>query len=187
MSDTTSNNHLLRPSRLALIYLNERLKAMASWIPVPEDSDFPLQNLPYGVFSFDGSEPRIGIAIGDSVLDLKVLAQEHVFDDLGFDLTTLSATTLNAYAALGKSIHRVLRNRLQQLLEKDTKLGHVLRDNQDRQNRSLKQLSSVKMHLPMQIGDYTDFFVGLSHAETVRIYSSNHEESMTDILSSERA
>jgi fumarylacetoacetase len=140
---------------------------MASWISVQDNSDFPLRNLPYGVFSIDGSDSRIGVAIGDYVLDLKVLAQDQVFADLEFNTQTLEAANLNEYAALGKDVHSHVRRRLHQLLETDTALGSVLRDNQDRQDRALISMSSVTMHLPVNIGDYTDFFVGLHHAENV--------------------
>ena len=137
---------------------------------MPENSDFPLHNLPYGVFSTEGSGPRIGVAIGDYVLDLKVLAKDQVFADIkpGFDDTTVEDSTLNAYAGLGKEVHRAVRNKLWRLLEKDTQLGDILRDHQDRRDRALVPSSRVKMHLPMHIGDYTDFFVGLHHAENVR-------------------
>lgn len=134
-----------------------------------EDSDFSLQNLPYGIFSTNSEGPRIGVAIGEYVLDLKVLAKDKVFSDLEFDASTLEASRLNAYAALGRDIHRAVRARLQQLLEIDSKLGDVLRDNQERRSRSLVPMSSVEMHLPMEIGDYTDFFVGLHHAVTVSV------------------
>nr|KAK5438584.1 hypothetical protein LTR18_008560 [Exophiala xenobiotica] len=138
---------------------------MASWV-TEETSNFSLQNLPYGVFSIKGSKPRIGVAIGDYVLDLTVLAEEGVFDDLDFDITTLKQSTLNEYAALAKSVHSGLRHRLQKLLEKDTRSGKVLRDNQGLRDKALVPLDSAKMHLPMIIGDYTDFFVGLHHAVT---------------------
>ncbi|KAK6371289.1 hypothetical protein LTS17_009020 [Exophiala oligosperma] len=139
---------------------------MASWIEIKEDSDFSLRNLPYGVFSTDGSKPpRIGIAIGDHVLDMSVLAADGVFDDIGFDVKTITGeTTLNSYAAQGKDVHSKVRKRLQDLLEKETKLGSLLRDNQGRRARALVPMNSVKMHLPMAIGDYTDFFIGLHHA-----------------------
>ena len=141
---------------------------MASWVPLADASDFSLRNLPYGVFGTEKSElPRIGVAIGDFVLDLKVLAQDGVFADLGFDVTTLEDSTLNAYAALGKGVHRQVRQRLQQLLDNETLLGDVLRDNQARRSKALVPISSVQMHMPMVIGDYTDFFVGLHHALTV--------------------
>lgn len=140
---------------------------MASWIEISETSDFSLQNLPYGVFSTDNTNRRIGVAIGDYVLDLKVLAQEGVFADLGFDTSTLEQSTLNAYAALRRPVHRIVRSRLQQLLSRDTGLGAVLRDNVELRRKSVILQSSVQMHLPMAIGDYTDFFVGLHHAVNV--------------------
>jgi fumarylacetoacetase len=140
---------------------------MASWVHVPDDSDFSLRNLPYGVFSATDSGPRIGIAIGEYVLDVKVLAQEQVFDDLDFNIATLEEPTLNAYASLGKYVHGKVRRKLQQLLEENTQLGDVLRDNQQRRKRCLIPLDSVTMHLPVVVGDYTDFFIGLHHANNV--------------------
>ncbi len=140
---------------------------MASWVEVTETSDFSLQNLPYGVFSTSRTVPRIGVAIGDCVLDLKVLAQEGVFDDLRFDVKTLEQPTLNAYATLEKRVHSEVRRRLQKLLKKDTQLGNVLRDNRPVRDKAFFPLSDVQLHLPMVIGDYTDFFVGLHHAVTV--------------------
>lgn len=140
---------------------------MASWIDVSETSDFSLQNIPYGVFSTKETAPRIGVAIGDWVLDLKVLAQEGVFDDLKFEVKTLQQPTLNAYAALGKTVQSEVRQRLQKILEKDTELGHVLQDNPPIRDKALFRLNDVQMHLPMAVGNYTDFFVGLHHAVTV--------------------
>jgi fumarylacetoacetase len=141
---------------------------MASWVPVPQVSDFSLHNLPYGIFStVEGAGPQIGVAIGDAVLSLKVLAQDGVFEDLRFDTTTLEQPTLNAYAALGRTVHRQMRKFLQDLLEPDTRLGSVLRDNKDRRDMAIVSQRNVTMHLPMAIGDYTDFFVGYSHAVNV--------------------
>src|SRR5690349_15178238 len=131
---------------------------MASWIPIEDGSDFSLQNLPYGIFSTTNSDARIGVAIGGYVLDLKVLATEGVFKVPGLKTQTLQQPTLNAYAALGKNVHSGVRQRLQDLLEKDTQSGHVLRDNQQLRAKALVPLSKVQMHLPMTIGDYTDFF-----------------------------
>ncbi|RVX70709.1 hypothetical protein B0A52_05359 [Exophiala mesophila] len=139
---------------------------MASWVTVSEHSDFSLQNLPYGIFSTSGVDARIGTAIGDSVLDLKVLAQGGIFDDLKFDVGTLQEPTLNSYAALGKAAHQRVRHRLQKLLEKDTQLGHLLRDNKAIHDKAFYKQADVQMHLPMKINNYTDFFVGLHHAVT---------------------
>ena len=140
---------------------------MEAWIDVAADSDFSLQNLPYGVFSTSRSGLHIGVAIGEYVLDLTVLAQDHVFSDVEFDVSTLEQPTLNAYAALGKEVHRAVRSKIQRLLQKDTQLEHVLRDNDGRRQRALILQSDAQLHLPMRIGDYTDFFVGLHHAVNV--------------------
>ncbi|KAH8897752.1 Fumarylacetoacetase [Thozetella sp. PMI_491] len=142
---------------------------MASWVPISQDSDFSIQNLPYGIFSFDGSDPRIGVAIGEYVLDMRALAQDQVFADLGFDTSTLKEARLNKYADLGKPVNRSVRERLQQLLKRDTEVASVLRDNPERRQKVLIPISDVQMHLPMEIGDYTDFFVGLHHAQNVRL------------------
>jgi fumarylacetoacetase len=140
---------------------------MASWIDIPEDSDFSLRNLPYGVFSTASLSPRIGTAIGPYVLDLKVLTQDGVFSSIAFDASTLERPTLNEYASLSKNIHLAVRQLLSELLKKNTSLGSTLRDNEQRRQRVLLPFSDVKMHLPMQIGDYTDFFVGVHHARNV--------------------
>jgi fumarylacetoacetase len=140
---------------------------MASWIAINESSDFSLDNLPYGVFSTAASGPRIGVAIGDFVLDLGVLAREGIFNDLEFDVATLSQPNLNAYAALGRTVHSRLRQRLQTLLKQDGPSENALRDNKNLRDRALIESKNVQMHLPMVIGNYTDFFVGLHHAETV--------------------
>jgi len=144
---------------------------MASWIEVPPGCDFTLANLPYGVFSSNSSEHRIGTAIGEYALDLKKLAQEGIFSDIPFDPTTLESATLNNYAALGRDVHRKVRSFLQELLRVDTSHGSILRDNPERIQRVLIRLCDVTMHLPMEIGDYTDFFVGIYHAQNVCYFS----------------
>lgn len=141
---------------------------MASWINVKENSDFSLQNLPYGSFSANGLDRRIGVAIGDWVLDLKVLSQHGIFDDLNFDVEVLQQSTLNAFAALEKPYHLAVRQKLQQLLKKGTRLAHLLKDNKTVHDKAFIPITDVQMHLPMDIGDYTDFFVGYHHAVNVR-------------------
>ncbi|KAL1901060.1 hypothetical protein Sste5346_002127 [Sporothrix stenoceras] len=144
---------------------------MASWVDVPEGCDFSLANLPYGIFSLKNTSSnknsdlrRICTAIGDCVLDLKGLAREGLLVSLGFDVTTLEAETLNAYAALGRAVHRRVREFLQDLLRADTVLGEHLRDHGDRRQRLLVPLADVTLHLPMDVRNYTDFFVGIHHA-----------------------
>ena len=141
---------------------------MASWITIEDDSDFSLQNLPYGIFSTTlDPQPRIGTAVGQYVLDLKALAQDGAFSPISFDSLTLESQTLNEYAALDKRVHREVRVFLQDLLSAGSTNGPSLRDNKARQERALIPISDVEMHLPMAIGNYTDFFVGLHHIENV--------------------
>jgi len=144
---------------------------MGSWIPIATDSDFSLQNLPYGVFSTTSETgPRIGVAVGDQVLDLKALAQSGAFASLAkdFDMTSLEEPTLNRYATLGRELHRKVRTFLQDILAENTTLGHVLRDQSTLRSASVIPMQSVKMHLPVSIGNYTDFFTTPHHAQNVR-------------------
>lgn len=141
---------------------------MASWVPIEEASDFSLQNLPYGTFSSQKLDRRIGVAVGRYVLDMKVLSQNDVFTSFDKDVAaTLQDSTLNRYAALGRKTHRGVRALLQDLLSSETTLGHVLRDNDALRAAALVPLGDVQMHLPMEVGDYTDFFVVPYHAKNV--------------------
>jgi fumarylacetoacetase len=142
--------------------------SMASWIDVSVDCHFSLHNLPYGVLNPPGSTARIGTAIGEYALDLKCLARAHIFDNIGFNVEVLQDVDLNRYAALGKPVHLKVRHLLQDLLRYDTKLGHVLRDNAELRHEAFCPLDAVSMHMPFRVSEYTDFFCGLPHAETVR-------------------
>lgn len=146
------------------------MTSMASWIEISDESDFSLQNLPYGVFSTSSLDTRIGVAIGNYVLDLKALAQKGVFRTLdGFDSSCLQSSALNAYAGLGRPVHRRVREFLLELLGSESSTGHLLRDNKELQGQVLISMDQVQMHLPMAIGDYTDFFVGPHHSQNVSV------------------
>ncbi|KAJ5611969.1 hypothetical protein N7528_009074 [Penicillium herquei] len=138
---------------------------MVSWVDIANGSGFSLDVLPYGIFSTRALDARIGVAIGEYVLDMKALAQDGAFRGIEFDQSTLEAAILNPFASTGQHVHQQVRKRLQDLLAQDSSLGRELRDDQDRRERLLIRRSEVKMHLPMSIGDYTDFFVGPHHAQ----------------------
>ncbi len=147
---------------------------MESWVPVKSDSDFSLQNLPYGIFSNRNRHDltqnrRVGVAIGEYVVDLTTLAEARVFDGVGFHADVLRQSTLNQYASLGHKVHRDVRSLLQQLLKVDTLLGNVFRDNSELRGSALIPMQDVELHLPMNIGDYTDFFTSTNHAQNVSI------------------
>ncbi|XP_065655482.1 fumarylacetoacetase isoform X2 [Hydra vulgaris] len=137
-----------------------------SFIPVAEDSHFPIQNLPYGIFSTNGTDPRIGVAIGDHVLDLSKV--KHLFDgpELKNKEDVFAQTTLNAFMSLGRAAWKEARATLQRLLSKDEV---ILQNDHSLREIALVHQSQVKMHLPAKIGDYTDFYSSRDHATNVGI------------------
>ncbi|GJM08661.1 MAG: fumarylacetoacetase [Lysobacteraceae bacterium] len=137
---------------------------LVSWVEVPADSDFPIQNLPFGIIEPDGAEPRPAVAIGDHALDLAVLAEAGLLDEVGIERTAYHAPVLNPLMQGGKAAIRALRKRLSELLRAD---NDVLRDDSSLRDRALHHCSAVKMRLPIEIGDYTDFYSSIEHATNV--------------------
>lgn len=152
-----------------------RGKMAASWVPdVSPSSDFSLENLPLGIVTTpDDSSPHAAVAIGSNILDLKVLASHpstdiaELFPSLANHQDVFAQPTLNAFAQLGRAVHREVRSRLRDILSADTSHPEALRDNAELRDKALLPLRSVKMHLPMAIGDYTDFYAGYHHAFAV--------------------
>ena len=134
-----------------------------SFIEVAAESDFPLENLPFGVFQPRGETPRVGVAIGEFVLDLSVLEREGEFEGAEFG-DVFAQSSLNAFLALGRPAWRKVRARLQHLLAADTP---TLRDNSSLRTRAFHQQADVQMLLPARIGDYTDFYSSYHHAHNV--------------------
>ena len=90
---------------------------LTSWVHVPADSDFPIQNLPFGIFSTADRSARPGVAIGEHILDLTEVSALGLLDDLGCERADFEATTLNAFIGRGKHATRAVRNRLGELLQ----------------------------------------------------------------------
>ena len=138
-----------------------------SWLEVPADSDFPIQNLPFGIFSTSSLSPRSGVAIGGNVLDLSALYAAGFLTTstvLPFTESDYAASTLNPIINYGKAATRALRSRLSVLLNSDSS---ELRDSQDSHASTVIPLSSVTMHLPVNVGDYTDCYSSEDHARNV--------------------
>lgn len=133
---------------------------MTSWLPVAPDSDFSIYNLPYGVFSTPGRDRRLGVAIGDQVIDLAAVAELGLFDDLCPARSVFRQAFLNDYMRLGKATTSAIRQRLQQWLQDE---DSPLREH----TTVLVPQAKVQMHLPVQIGDYTDFYSSRDHATNV--------------------
>ena len=137
---------------------------LKSWIAVDANSDFPIQNIPFGIFSStNNSSPRVGVAIGDQVLDVAGLAEKGYLDDLNLPNDVFSESTLNAFISLGKQATRTLRERLSDLLNVE---NNTLQGAADRDQLFFAQ-NEVSMHLPARIGDYTDFYSSIEHATNV--------------------
>ncbi|SHI17139.1 fumarylacetoacetase [Bradyrhizobium erythrophlei] len=138
---------------------------LRSFVPVDPASDFPIQNLPYGVFSTtDGLAPRVGVAIGDHVLDLWELEQDCRLE-VG-DLGVFAASTLNPFMALGPKVWSRTRARISELLRHD---NPELRDNPHLRQRALVPMAQVKLHLPIAVAGYTDFYSSKEHATNVGV------------------
>ena len=139
--------------------------SLKSWVEVPANSDFPIQNLPFGIFSTDGKNTRVGVAIGEHVLDLSVLAEESFFDEVAIeDLSVFYEEVLNPFISLGKEVTNAVRERVSNLLNQT---NSELRDNERVRKEALLPMSSVQMHMPIKVGDYTDFYSSEEHARNV--------------------
>ena len=138
---------------------------LSSFIEVPPESHFSLQNLPYGIFRPNDGPARAGVAIGDLVLDLAALEEAGFFRTLNFGERAIFARdSLNTFLALGRPVWRRTREILQHLLAADTA---TLRDDKALRARAFHRQAEVTMQLPARIGDYTDFYSSYHHAFNV--------------------
>ena len=139
--------------------------SLRCFIDIAPTSDFPIQNLPYGVFSStDGLAPRVGVAIGDYVLDLWELEQDGRLN-VG-ELGVFAEASLNRFLSLGPKIWSRTRARISELLRHDQT---ELRDNETLRRSALVPMRTVKMHLPITVAGYTDFYSSKEHATNVGV------------------
>ena len=139
--------------------------SLKSFIEVAPDSHFPIQNLPYGIFKPAQGEARVGVAMGEFVLDLSVLEELGHFESAEFQRRRVfSENALNAFLALGRPAWRKAREVIQHLLAADT---GTLRDDATVRARVFHTQKEVTMQLPARIGDYTDFYSSYHHAHNV--------------------
>ena len=137
---------------------------LESWVAVPKDSDFPIQNLPLGIFKTDSLEPRVGVRIGDSILDLKTLHVLGYLDNLPFTLDMFDTSVLNRLMKKGKLATRRLRDRISDLLNKE---NTELQNNAHHVEQVLIDEAFAEVLMPIEIGDYTDFYSSREHATNV--------------------
>lgn len=135
-----------------------------SWIPVPSDSDFPIQNIPFGVFLTRDDVITIGTRIGDTAIDLGALHQLGYFRDIPLTDDIFLQDTLNDFISDGQKTWRLVRNCIANLFDQKNK---ELQNNADHRKIVLFNLDEIEMQLPVQIGDYTDFYSSKEHATNV--------------------
>ncbi|XP_026234693.1 fumarylacetoacetase [Anabas testudineus] len=147
-----------------------------SFIKVDATSDFSYHNLPYGIFSTsDNPKHRIGVAIGDLILDLSVIKSFFQGPVISKYQNVFDQPTLNAFMALGYEAWREARRTLQVLL---SATESTLRDDVSLQSRAFVHQSTATMHLPADIGDYTDFYSSRDHATNVGIMFRGKENAL---------
>ena len=140
------------------------MKEMSSWIEIPNDSDFSLENIPFGVGRVDGGKPLAATRIGDFAVDLDALQKAGLFAEINLPEDIFLQSVLNDFIALGKPITNTVRTRIQELFSAD---NGELRDNEAVKLNTIRKVEDVKMLMPVHVGDYTDFYSSKEHATNV--------------------
>ncbi len=144
--------------------------ALRSWIDIRPDNDFPIQNLPFGVFETEERGPRLAVAIGGYVLDLYAASQFGFFEDLtelgDAQPKVFRRRSLNAFLRLGRPAWRAVRQRVSELLRHDEPR---LRDHEEAVRECLLRQTEVQMLRPVKPANYTDFYSSIEHATNVGI------------------
>lgn len=135
-----------------------------SWIKVGKNCDFPIQNIPFGVFLTRDDITTIGSRIGDYAIDLAALHQLGYFQGIPLTDDMFMQDTLNDFISDGRTTWRLVRNRIADLFDEE---NPKLRDNKEHREAVLFFMDEVEMLLPVDIGDYTDFYSSREHATNV--------------------
>ncbi|KAG6003914.1 hypothetical protein E4U21_001592 [Claviceps maximensis] len=144
-----------------------------SWLSIAPESHFSIANIPFGIITTSSdTTKRPAVAIGDYALDLKAFASAGGFSsssEIQKHAAVFASESLNAFAALGRPFHRLVREFLQSVLSAETKVPQVLKDNARLRETALVKRAEVQNHLPLTVGDYTDFYAGKNHAYNVGV------------------
>jgi fumarylacetoacetase len=132
------------------------LSGAAAWIPIPDGSPFPLENLPLGIGATGDADPSAYVAVGDHGLRLVAIARSGLLDDVGVATETFERPALNEFLAGGRSVWQRLRDRLTELLT-DPSMA-------DRVGEALVPLDALRLGVPVEVGDYVDFYSSIHHA-----------------------
>jgi len=133
---------------------------MNSWIDIPKNSDFSIYNLPFGIFSTNKNSKRVGVAIGNNIIDLFACNELDIFKNLKINNNVFENNFLNDFINLGKNTTNKVREIIQQQLTDESskiKMSSVV----------IIPMNEVEMHLPVKVGDYTDFYSSIEHATNI--------------------
>ena len=133
---------------------------MNSWIDIPKNSDFSIYNLPFGIFSSNKNSKRVGVAIGNNIIDLLACNELDIFKDLNINNNVFENNFLNDFINLGKNKTNKVREIIQQQLTDESskiKMSTVV----------IIPMNEAEMHLPVKVGDYTDFYSSIEHATNI--------------------
>ncbi len=135
-----------------------------TWLDIHPNTDFPIQNIPFGVFLTRDDIITIGTRIGDYAIDLGALHQLGYFDGIELTDDIFLQDSLNDFIADGRKTWRLVRNRVSDIFLEN---NPVLRDNKEHKEQVLFTLDEIEMQLPVDVGDYTDFYASKEHATNV--------------------
>ena len=133
---------------------------MNTWIEIPKNSDFSIYNLPFGIFSTNKNSKRVGIAIGNNIIDLLACNELDIFKDYNINNNVFENNFLNDFINLGKNKTNKVREIIQQQLTDESskiKMSSVV----------IIPMNEAEMHLPVRVGDYTDFYSSIEHATNI--------------------
>ncbi len=133
---------------------------MNSWIDIPKNSDFSIYNLPFGIFSTNKNSKRVGVAIGNNIIDLLASNKLDIFKDLNINNNVFENNFLNDFINLGKNKTNKVREIIQQQLTDESSKIKMSTD-------VIIPMNEAEMHLPVKVGDYTDFYSSIEHATNI--------------------
>ena len=133
---------------------------MNTWIEIPKNSDFSIYNLPFGIFSTNKNSKRVGIAIGNNIIDLLACNELDIFKDLNINNNVFENNFLNDFINLGKNKTNKVREIIQQQLTDESSKVKM-------SSAVIIPMNEAEMHLPVRVGDYTDFYSSIEHATNI--------------------
>ena len=137
----------------------------SSWLEIPNKSDFSLYNIPFGIGKRENADARVYTRLGDIAIDLTVLTEEGSFDDLNIpDLSVFYEENLNSFIGLGKGVSEMIRQRIAELFDRN---NSEISQNASLKEKLLTPVNELQMLMPVQVGDYTDFYSSREHATNV--------------------